>query len=258
MVLNRLLAQGSDVYWLLEVPGGTDLTEGAFYVSSGQVTGNALETLAAETGVSFQAIASPMGGTLRMRRPRVGLWDQYGGSMPSGWTRMIMEDFGFDFEVVYPPELTEGNLRDRFDVLVFEDGAIPAPSDGASERRRGPPLDPASISESLRGRLGSVTADATVPAILEFARAGGTVIAVGSSSVLGYYAGLPMSNHLVENGRPLTGEEYYTPGSVHSLKLEQVSPVTHGLGERLDVLISHSPLFRLESGWEAQGVKRIG
>ena len=258
LVLNRLLAQGSDVYWLLEVPGGTDLTEGAFYVPSGQVTGNALETLAAETGVSFQAIASPMGGTLRMRRPRVGLWDQYGGSMPSGWTRMIMEDFGFDFEVVYPPELTEGNLRDRFDVLVFEDGAIPAPSDGASERRRGPPLDPASISESLRGRLGSVTADATVPAILEFARAGGTVIAVGSSSVLGYYAGLPMSNHLVENGRPLTGEEYYTPGSVHSLKLEQVSPVTHGLGERLDVLISHSPLFRLESGWEAQGVKRIG
>ena len=257
LVLNRLLAQGSDVYWLLEVPGGTDLTEGAFYVPSGQVTGNALETLAAETGVSFQAIASPMGGTLRMRRPRVGLWDQYGGSMPSGWTRMIMEDFGFDFEVVYPPELTEGNLRDRFDVLVFEDGAIPAPSDGASERRRGPPLDPASISESLRGRL-SVTADATVPAILEFARAGGTVIAVGSSSVLGYYAGLPMSNHLVENGRPLTGEEYYTPGSVHSLKLEQVSPVTHGLGERLDVLISHSPLFRLESGWEAQGVKRIG
>ena len=258
LVLNRLLAQGSDVYWLLEVPGGTDLTEGAFYVPSGQVTGNALETLAAETGVSFQAIASPMGGTLRMRRPRVGLWDQYGGSMPSGWTRMIMEDFGFDFEVVYPPELTEGNLRDRFDVLVFEDGAIPAPSDGASERRRGPPLDPASISESLRGLLGSVTADATVPAILEFARAGGTVIAVGSSSVLGYYAGLPMSNHLVENGRPLTGEEYYTPGSVHSLKLEQVSPVTHGLGERLDVLISHSPLFRLESGWEAQGVKRIG
>ena len=258
LVLNRLLAQGSDVYWLLEVPGGTDLTEGAFYVPSGQVTGNALETLAAETGVSFQAIASPMGGTRRMRRPRVGLWDQYGGSMPSGWTRMIMEDFGFDFEVVYPPELTEGNLRDRFDVLVFEDGAIPAPSDGASERRRGPPLDPASISESLRGRLGSVTTDATVPAILEFARAGGTVIAVGSSSVLGYYAGLPMSNHLVENGRPLTGEEYYTPGSVHSLKLEQVSPVTHGLGERLDVLISHSPLFRLESGWEAQGVKRIG
>ena len=260
LVLNRLLAQGRDVYWLLEVPDGAGFAEGAFYVPESQVDDNALTTLAAKTGVSFQAVSAPMGETLRLRRPRIGLWDRYGGSMPSGWTRMILEDFGFDFEVVYPSELTDGSLSDRFDVLVFEDGAIPAPSDGAQgggARRRQPP-DPATIPEEFRSRLGSVTADGTVPEILEFARGGGTVIAIGSSSVLGYYAGLPMSNHLVENGQPLAEEQYYTPGSVHSLKLEHVSPVTHGLGERLDVLISHSPLFRLEPGWERQGVKRIG
>jgi len=257
LILNRLLAQGSDVYWLLKGPAGTDLPDGAFYVPSNQVGEEALQALAAETGVDFQAIGAPLGGTLKMRRPRVGLWDRYGGSMPSGWTRMIMEDFGFDFEVVYPTDLAEGNLRDRFDVLVFEDGAIPPPDGGRGGFQRASP-DPSTIPESLRGRLGSVTVDGTVPEILEFARAGGTVIAVGSSSALGYYAGLPMSNHLVENGRPLTGEEYYTPGSVHSLKLEHVSPLTHGLGERLDVMISHSPLFDLEAGAEAQGVKQIG
>jgi hypothetical protein len=257
LILNRLLAQGSDVYWLLKGPAGTDLPDGAFYVPSNQVGEETLQALAAETGVDFQAIGAPLGGTLKMRRPRVGLWDRYGGSMPSGWTRMIMEDFGFDFEVVYPTDLAEGNLRDRFDVLVFEDGAIPPPDGGRGGFQRAPP-DPRTIPESLRGRLGSVTVDGTVPEILEFARAGGTVIAVGSSSALGYYAGLPMSNHLVENGRPLTGEQYYTPGSVHSLKLEHVSPLTHGLGERLDVMISHSPLFDLEPGAEAQGVKQIG
>jgi hypothetical protein len=257
LILNRLLAQGSDVYWLLKGPAGTDLPDGAFYVPSNQVGEEALQALATETGVDFQAIGAPLGGTLKMRRPRVGLWDRYGGSMPSGWTRMIMEDFGFDFEVVYPTDLAEGNLRDRFDVLVFEDGAIPPPDGGRGGFQSAPP-DPSTIPESLRGRLGSVTVDGTVPEILEFARAGGTVIAVGSSSALGYYAGLPMSNHLVENGRPLTGEQYYTPGSVHSLKLEHVSPLTHGLGERLDVMISHSPLFDLEAGAEAQGVKQIG
>jgi len=257
LILNRLLAQGSDVYWLLKGPAGTDLPDGAFYVPSNQVGEEALQALAAETGVDFQAIGAPLGGTLKMRRPRVGLWDRYGGSMPSGWTRMIMEDFGFDFEVVYPTDLAEGNLRDRFDVLVFEDGAIPPPDGGRGGFQSAPP-DPSTIPESLRGRLGSVTVDGTVPEILEFARAGGTVIAVGSSSALGYYAGLPMRNHLVENGRPLTREQYYTPGSVHSLKLEHVSPLTHGLGERLDVMISHSPLFDLEAGAEAQGVKQIG
>ena len=39
---------------------------------------------------------------------RVGLWDRYGGSMPSGWTRWLLEQFEFPFQVVYPPELDKG------------------------------------------------------------------------------------------------------------------------------------------------------
>ena len=84
------------------------------------------------------------------------------------------------------------------------------------------------------------------------------MIAVGSSSWLGQYAGLPLSDHLVENGQSLSEDEYFTPGSVHSLKIEHDSPLTHGLDDRLDVLISHSPLFDLDPGAEAAGVKRLG
>ena len=256
LVLNRLLAEGKDVSWLVEASAEANLPEGAFYVAADQVDSGELAALAVETGVDFQSVREPTGETLELQRPRVGLWDQYGGSMPSGWTRMIMEDFGFDFEVVYPAEIASGELADRFDVLVLEDGAIPAP-DGGRGRFRAPP-DPNSLPAEYRDRLGSLTADSGVPEILEFIRAGGTVIAVGSSANLGYYAGLPMSDHLVEGGRPLTDEEYFTPGSVHSLKIEHGSPLTHGLGDRLDVIISHSPLFDLEPGFEASGVKRIG
>ena len=257
LVLNRLLADDRDVSWLLDSSEQANLPEGAFYVAANQVDRGELMTLAMETGVNFQSVSTPTGGTLEIQRPRIGLWDQYGGSMPSGWTRKIMEDFGFDFEVVYPPEIASGNLADRFDVLVLEDGAVPAPdAGGRSGFGAGP--DPNSIPTEYRDRLGTITMDSGVPEILEFVRSGGTVIAVGSSSVLGYYAGLPMNDHLVLEGRPLTGEEYFTPGSVHSLKIEHESPLTHGLDERLDVLISHSPLFELEPGFEALGVRRIG
>jgi hypothetical protein len=175
--------------------------------------------------------------------------------MPSGWTRMILEDFGFDFEVVYPEEIAEGDLRSRFDVLILEDGALPSPNGG---RGSGAPTDPAQVPSQYRDRLGSITGERGVPEILDFARAGGTVIAVGSSARLGYYAGLGLSDHLVEDGRPLRGDQYYTPGSIHSLKIEHDSPLTHGLEDRLDVMISHSPLFDLERGAERAGVKRIG
>ena len=255
LAVNRLLADGGQVAWLLEPPAGVDLPEGAFYVAANQVDRSGLEALASEIGVDFHAVTAPSGETLRLRRPRLALWDQYGGSMPSGWTRMILEDFGFDFEVVYAPEIAAGDLRSRFDVLILEDGAVPPPTGG---RDYGFPSDPRQVPSEYSDRIGSITAVRGVPEILDFARAGGTVIAVGTSSWLGSYAGLPLSDHLVENGRSLTAEEYYTPGSVHSLKIESDSPLTHGLEDRLDVMISHSPLFDLEPGAAALGVKRLG
>ena len=173
--------------------------------------------------------------------------------MTSGWARKILEDFGFDFEVVYAEEIAEGNLRSRFDVLILEDGAVPAPESQGSRS-----ADPAGVPAEYRDRIGAITAERGVPEILDFARSGGTVIAAGSSAKLGYYAGLPISDHLLENGRSPSRSEYYTPGSVHSLKIEHDSPLTHGLGDRLDVMFNNSPLFDLDAGAEAAGVKRLG
>src|SRR2546428_6671272 len=63
---------------------------------------------------------------MRLKPVRIGLWDQYGGSMPSGWTRWLFEQFEFPFEVVYPKTLDAGNLASKFDVLVFPSDMVPA------------------------------------------------------------------------------------------------------------------------------------
>jgi len=189
---------------------------------------------------------------------KVGLWDRYGGSMPSGWTRMILEDFEFDYELVFPPDLDEGDLSE-FDVLVFDDGAIPSAGSGGGGGfggRRGGSLDGSTVPEEYRRRIGDVTVETTVPRILDFARRGGAVVAIGSSASLAEHAGLPVSNHLVKDGRPLSREEYFTPGSILDMKIEHASPLTHGIGERANVLFSHSPTFAIDAG--AQGVTRIG
>ena len=55
--------------------------------------------------------------------------------MPSGWTRWILEQYEFPFEVVFPQTLDAGNLNAKYDVLVFVDGAIPM-RDAAARRRR--------------------------------------------------------------------------------------------------------------------------
>jgi hypothetical protein len=198
----------------------------------------------------------PAGNAMELEPVKIGLWDQYGGSMPSGWTRMILEDFEFDFDVLFPPDFDDGDLDD-YDVLLFEDGAIPGAGEGGNGfRGRGP--DPESIPEEYRSRLGQITVDGTVPRILDYVRDGGAAIAIGSSASLAYHAGLPVENHLVRDGEPLSREEYFTPGSVLDMKVEHVSPLAHGFDDRVDVLFSHSPTFSLRPGAEQQGVRRIG
>ena len=262
-VANRVLAGGGAVFWLRSpiTVGGVSFPEGSFYFRSSNATRRVLEEAAREVGLTFHGVsAPPAGGALELQRPRVALWDRYGGSMPSGWTRKILEEFDFDFEVVYAPEIDRGELARNYDVLILEDGAVPPmrAEGGRGGRGRDGDVDPQGLPAEFHDRLGRVTAETTIPAILEFANQGGTVIAIGSSASLAEHAGLAVSNHLTIDGRPVTDDEYFTPGSIHSLKIEHGSPLTYGLGARADVMISHSPLFDLASDHETRGIKRIG
>ncbi len=255
-VINRLMAQGRKVYWMTEPVevAGQRWPAGMFYLENHRRTRQIVEQAAQELGVDFTRVDdNPAGPALELRPVRIGLWDRYGGSMPSGWTRFILERFEFPFEVVYPPDLDAGDLHRRFDVLLFPDGGI---SQGQSFRMDDD--DRARIPMDLQARLGTVTAETTVPQIEDFLRRGGTVVTIGTSTSLGSMLGLPLSNHLVDSstGEPLAGEQYYVPGSVLELKLEHVSPITHGLGDRLRVLFSRSPVFDIEG--DPTDVRRIG
>ncbi|MDX1566158.1 MAG: M14 family metallopeptidase [Longimicrobiales bacterium] len=270
--VNRLLAAGVPVYWLLDptatpAPGGGDGPQdsasdagsrvGTFYVP--RVEG-AAETLAAaveEAGVVATALAhAPTGAAaLELEPLRIGLWDEYGGSIDSGWTRFVLEAFGFAPELVFPRELDAGDLHEDFDVLVFPDGAIPR--NRSSRSASGQP-GPSEIPSRWRERLGHVSDDVTVPRILEFLEEGGTVITLGSSTSLGYHAGLPIFDWLTdERGRSLSRDEYYIPGSVLEVRLAGDLPATHGLPARADVLFDEAPVFGLEPGAIAQGVRAL-
>ncbi|MDE0648906.1 MAG: peptidase, partial [Gammaproteobacteria bacterium] len=181
--------------------------------------------------------------------------DVDGGSAPSGRAPLILEDFEFDFDVVFPPDLDQGNLIDRFDVLVLEDGAVPLP--GRDAGRTLLPEFAATVPDEYRGRLGAFTSATTAPAVLEFIRAGGTVVAIGSSTALAYHAGLPVRDYLVgAGGQPLASEEYYVPGSVLDLRVDGAHPLAAGVGERANVLFSRSPVFGLQGA--AAGVTPVG
>jgi hypothetical protein len=188
--------------------------------------------------------------------------------MPSGHTRWLFEQFEFPFDVVYAPTLDAGNLKAKYDVIVFVTGAIPAARrEGGSElsammerfNRQPAPND---IPAQYRPWLGRVSADKTVPQLRQFLEAGGTVITVGTSTNLAFHLGLPVYDYLVEKTpagveRELPREKFYVPGSILSASVDNTVPVAYGLDATTDVFFDDSPTFRLGPDAALKGVRPV-
>lgn len=268
IVTNRLLKEGEEVYWLKQPfeANGKSYPAGTIFIPGKASTGAKVRSLEVELGVRFEPTASkPAGEAFKLNPVRVGLWDRYGGSMPSGWTRWLLEQFEFPFTVVYPQQLDAGDLASKFDVLIFVSGAIPARSgrDGAGDEMgfgRAPRAD--EIPEEFRAWLGNITPSKTIPELKKFLDAGGTILTVGSSTNLAYHADLPLGSALVEragdgNERPLARDKFYIPGSILQVRVNNRSPLAYGLPEKLDVFYDNSPVFKLKPEATLRNVRPV-
>jgi hypothetical protein len=226
--VNQLLKAGEDVRRLQKpfVTKGETIAAGTFFIPRKEATLPRLKKIADELGTSFVGSEVVPGDEAKTLRPvRVGLWDKRGGSMPSGWTRWLLERFEFPFRVVFTPELEEGELREKFDVLIFVDGAtIP---------------------------------DATTPELRKFLNAGGTILAIGSATSLRRSFGLPIDHHLAVKGELPPNEKFYVPPSVLRVRINTADPLAWGMPEEADVMFTNSPTFRLPADADKKGLRHI-
>ena len=263
ILTNRLLAQAQPVYWLTRplAVGGRTYAAGTVYVPATPASLPLLQQGAAQLGLRGEGIATaPPGDALRLRRARVALWDRYGGSIPSGWTRWLLERFEFPFAVVYPAALDTGKLAARFDVLVLPDGALADSGAGTGIGGGGGPgaaPDSLRIPPEYRAWLGNMTVAKTVPQLRRFLEDGGTIIALGGSTSLARYLGLPISNHLVQDGKPLPRTAFYVPGSVLQVRVDSTRPLAWGFQSNVDVFFDESPVFDLSPGAFGAGVRPV-
>ena len=231
IAVNRLLNSGEEVYWVKNAftANGKAYPAGTHFISAKSTTLAKLQKVAQDIGLSFEGTATkPAGEALRLRPRRIGLWDRTGGSVPSGWTRYVLEKFEFPFTVVYGSTIDAGDLAQRFDVLIFADDGVTS---------------------------------ATQP-LKRFLQEGGTILAIGGSTSLAYRLELPISDALAQalpDGRvnKLPATEFYVPGSVLQAKVDNANPLAFGMPERADFFFENSPAFRVPRDAEKKGVKVV-
>ncbi|MGQ0813237.1 MAG: peptidase [Gemmatimonadota bacterium] len=252
--VNRLLAAGHDVYWLRDAAG-------TFFVRSRPGLDAVLRSIAQEKGVSFTAARAPAGNALKLRPVRIALWDQYGGSMPSGWIRYVLEQFEFPFDVVYPVTLDAGNLRAQYDVIILPNGSLPSRRGDGDDSEDSSTGDLEHVPDEWRARMGRITQDKTAPQLAAFLEQGGAVVTIGSGTRLAEWLGVPVEDALTREARgqrrALPREEFYVPGSVLEAKVDNSHPLAAGMRDRVAVLFATSPSFRLGADAAARGVRGV-
>ena len=264
--VNRLLKAGEEVFFVRDRSWQSGDGRGVIFITARPSTLAVLKTAATDLGLTFNAVSQrPSGALYKLTAPRIGLWNQYGGSMPSGWVRFMLEQFEFPFEIIYPQALDAGNLKAKYDVLLFPDGGIPERDGGGGGGFGGgggggqPPKD---VPDQYKATLGRVTIKQTVPQLKRFAEEGGVIIAFGGSAVLGHHLDLPVSDHLVEPGpdgepRSLPREKYYIPGSILRVAVDNTNPLAFGMPKEVDVMFDNSPVLHLAPDASLRGVRPV-
>ncbi len=131
-VINRAWKAGGEVYWLKSpvTAGGKTYPAGTFYLSANALP--AIQKSATDLGVSFTGTSSRPADAVKVSPKRIALYDQYGGSMPSGWTRYEFEAF----EIPYHARLSEGPGCRKSEEQVRRAGAAVGRADPWRERLR--------------------------------------------------------------------------------------------------------------------------
>lgn len=182
----------------------------------------------AKTGDFF--IGSKPPGAVELKPPRIAVYKSWMPNMDEGWTRWILEQFGFEYTSLTNPELLKGDLRSRFDAIVFTDQNPGAIAQG---------YRPGAMPQQYIGGLG--TQGETE--LKKFAEAGGRLIFFNDASL--YAAG-----HLgVKARNALSGvssRDFYCPGSLLKVRLDSSSPLAFGMPREFTVWMEQSPVWEPE------------
>lgn len=231
-VSNDLLKQGKNVW--------RDESNGDIYVEN---NANVKLIFAAEASNSLPKQSK------KIKTLRIALWDTYGGSMPSGWLRFLMEKYHYNFDVIYAPDIDKGNLNAKYDIIIFPGNSIPRFNSNATASSyygRMPAEAPENIPSPYKERWGRLTEQKSIPVLKAFLENGGKIVTIGSSSDLAEHLELGVENHLVDaQHKALKRTDFYTPGSVLTAKVAKGIASTWGYNDQIDLYYSNDNLYRI-------------
>ncbi len=167
-------------------------------------------------------------------RTRIGLYRPWDASMDEGWTRWLLERFGFEFSTLTNGDFQAGSLAARFDVILLASDRPEVIKDGFAK---------GSVPPRYEGGLGALG----VRSLDAFVSSGGTLVCLNRSCDLAIdELHLPVKNVVAG----LERKDFFTSGSILEIDTDPTHPVMAGMPSRADVFVWQSPVLTTLDGFE--------
>jgi hypothetical protein len=226
-LVNAALQQGGTVSLAQDAVKTAQGTEtGAFLI--GGLSKATLDGLTKKYAVSAVGVSAP-GHTLALKKARVGLYRPWAPSIDEGWTRWILENYGFDPKSIYNADMRSANLESRYDVIVLPD---------MSSRQLVQGYGPGIVPGQYAGGVG----EDGLEHLREFVRDGGTLIALNrTAGALIPLMSLPVQN-VIEG---VKSDKFFCSGALLRVETEHADmPVNFGVSESPVVMFQAGPAFQ--------------
>ena len=177
----------------------------------------------------------------RMKTPRTALYQSWKGIMDEGWTRWLLEQYGFSFTSIHDSEIQAGDLNKKYDVLLIPSMLT---KDIVEGHKKG------TMPPQYVGGLGSQG----VRSVRRFVEQGGTLVTLNASC---HFAidkmGVPVEEVLQDIRPPMVAMgpdpmkiksvKFACPGSLLNVMLDRTHPISFGMPERATAMFRRSPAF---------------
>jgi hypothetical protein len=197
--------------------------------------------------LSLQAERTDAAPGRAVRQPRIGLYRPWTGSMDEGWSRWVLEQYGFTFIAVRPEDF-KTPLAEKIDVLIIADDArLPVAGAATGRGGRGGP------APEVRPEYAYQLSAGDLQAFEQFVRGGGTLVCLSTASTFAInQLKLPVRN-VVAGLRP---EEFFLRGSIVEVTTDPTHPVMAGMPDKATVFVDGSPVFEPQEGFKGTVLAR--
>ena len=247
-VVNDILNSGGHVYRILSsvTVDGNTYPSGSFYIPS-DVNSSLLEHLSNKYHVPIVPLKFKLDVEVReVRRLRVGIYQRYyGGNIDEGWTRWILEQHGFPYEVIKDKDIIDGKLPEKIDLLIFADDSPAlilgeskeAIEKALSELYRRPVVLPPTPPEYMSG-----IKKEGLEKVKDFVNNGGTLLTFNSSCELAIDAfKLPINIP----SKKLDPKEFFCPSTILKVNVDNTHPLCYGMPKLAYVMYHNSMILEL-------------